>query len=93
MSRKHHIFPREPVMSSRRLGDPPLLDELFGVLFPSLIGSGFAISETILVFGVFQRFPPIISSEADFIDIPMELGILLDALGEELDDIVEAGYL
>jgi len=81
------------VISSRRLGDPFWLDELVGVLFPSLISSGFAIYKTILVFGVLQRFPAMIVSEADFIDITMEISILLNALREELEDIVEAGHL
>ena len=74
--------------SSRRLGDLPLQDELGGVLFLSFFGSGFAICETIHVFGFFQIFPAIIVIEADFIDITIEIGILLNALVDELEDFV-----
>jgi hypothetical protein len=58
-----------------------------------LISSGFAIYKTILVFGVLQRFPAMIVSEADFIDIAMEISIILNALGKELEDVVEARHL
>ena len=68
-------------------------DELVGVLFLREIGSCSALSETILVFGVPQRFPAMIFSEADFIDITMEIGLLLNALREELEDVVEARHL
>ena len=80
-------------MSARRLGDPPLQDELVEVLFLRWVGNGFTTSEPILVVEVLQIYPAIIVSAGSFMHITMEIGILLNALREELEDLVEARHL
>ena len=80
-------------MSARRLADPSLQDEVLDVLILSGVASRFAISEATLVFGILQTLPAIVVNEAEFIDITIELDILLNALVQELEDVVEAGPL
>ena len=77
-------------MSARRLADPSLQDELLDVLILSRFASRFAIREATLVVGILQMLPAIVGNQAKFIDITMELDILLNALVQELEDVIEA---
>ena len=54
---------------------------------------GFSDSGAILGIEGLQTFPVIVLSEADIIDIIVELGILFNALVEALERIVEIGLL
>jgi len=67
-------------MSARWLADPSLQDELLDVLILSWVASGFVISEATLVFGILQMLPAIVVNEAEFIDVTMELDIILNAM-------------